>query len=214
MCYRFGLLTAVSLCASAFAAHTPTAKISVHVTTDAGNPIERADVTVKTLKGEKASTRWRAHTNVDGLAQAPPEVTVPQGAVLVEVTADEYAAFSQKFEVHQEAETLEVKLFSGMAKLNVHVTTQGGRPIESADVVVRFVRGRSIIELGRKLRSTWEMRTNQDGIAKVPEIPRGTVLIQVIAKGYQTFGHNFEVDQAENNIDIKLNAPQEQYSAH
>ncbi|HVN06412.1 MAG TPA: carboxypeptidase regulatory-like domain-containing protein [Bryobacteraceae bacterium] len=214
MRYRFGLLTAGWLCAAAFAAHTPAAKITVHVTTEAGAPIEHAEVTVKSVKGKKASVRWRAHSNVDGIARATGEETVPQGTVEVEVSADEHEPFSQTFEVHDEAQTLEVKLGSGLARLNVHVTTQGGRPIESADVVVRFVRGRSIIELGHKLRSTWEMRTNQEGIAKVPEIPRGTVLIQVIAKGYQTFGKNFDVDQPENNIDIKLNAPQEQYSAH
>jgi hypothetical protein len=58
------------------------------------------------------------------------------------------------------------------------------------------------------------MRTNQEGIAKVPEIPQGTILIQVIASGYQTFGQKYEVYQLEKTIDIKLNSPQEQYSAH
>jgi cytochrome c oxidase assembly protein Cox11 len=101
-----------------------------------------------------------------------------------------------------------------MTKLNVQVTSQGGKPIERADIVVKFVKGRSTIKLGKKIRVSWEMRTNQEGIAKVPEIPQGTILIQVIAKGYQTFGQTFDVDEAEKTIPIKLNAPQEQYSAH
>ena len=101
-----------------------------------------------------------------------------------------------------------------MTKLLVHVTTLGGRPIDRADVVVRFVKGRSVIKLGKQVRTTWEMRTNQDGEAKVPEIPQGTILIQVIAKGYQTFGQTFDVDEAEKTLDIKLNPPQPQYSAH
>jgi len=101
-----------------------------------------------------------------------------------------------------------------MTKLNIQVTTLGGHPVDRADVVVRFVRGRSVIKMGKKLRTTWEMRTNQDGIAKVPEIPQGTILIQVIAKGYQTFGQTFDVDEAEKTLEIKLNTPQEQYSAH
>jgi hypothetical protein len=58
------------------------------------------------------------------------------------------------------------------------------------------------------------MRTNQEGIAKVPEIPQGTILIQVIATGYQTFGQTFEVNELEKTIEVKLNSPQEQYSAH
>lgn len=101
-----------------------------------------------------------------------------------------------------------------MTKINVQVTTQGGKPIERADVLVKFVKGRSVMKLGKKIRTSWEMRTNQEGIAKVPDIPQGTILIQVIAKGYQTFGQTFEVEDAERIIPVKLNSPQEQYSAH
>jgi hypothetical protein len=101
-----------------------------------------------------------------------------------------------------------------MTKINVQVTSQGGRAIDRADVVVKFVKGRSVMKLGKKIRTSWEMRTNQEGIAKVPEIPQGTILIQVIAKGYQTFGQTFDVDEAEKTIVVKLNSPQEQYSAH
>jgi hypothetical protein len=101
-----------------------------------------------------------------------------------------------------------------MTKLNVQVTTMGGKPLENADVVVKFVKGRSAIKLGKKIRISWEMRTNQEGLAKVPEIPQGTILIQVIAKGYQTFGQTYDVDENEKSIAVKMNSPQEQYSAH
>ena len=71
-----------------------------------------------------------------------------------------------------------------MTKLNVHVTTPGGKPMEHADVVVKFIKGRSIILLGKAINTSWEMRTNQEGMAKVPaEVPQGTILIQVIARG-------------------------------
>jgi Carboxypeptidase regulatory-like domain len=109
---------------------------------------------------------------------------------------------------------LETWAATPMTKLTVHVTTQGGHPIDGADVVVRFVKGRSVKKLGKQVRTTWEMRTSQEGEAKVPEIPQGTIRIQVIAKGYQTFGDNFDVDQEEKTVDIKLNPPQPQYSAH
>ena len=101
-----------------------------------------------------------------------------------------------------------------MTRLEVQVTTQGGKPIDRAGVVVRFVEGRSVVKLGKKIRTTYEMRTNQDGIAKVPSIPQGKILIQVIAKGYQTFGKTFEVDEEAKTIEIKLNPPQQQYSSH
>jgi hypothetical protein len=53
---------------------------------------------------------------------------------------------------------------------------------------VRFVEGRSVAKFGKKVRTHWELRTNQEGVASIPPIPQGKILIQVIAKGYQTFG--------------------------
>src|SRR5690242_18851618 len=78
-----------------------------------------------------------------------------------------------------------------MTKLTVLVKTQGGHPIDRASVVVRFVEGRSYIKLGKKIRTSFELRTNQEGEARIPEIPQGKIRVQVIAKGYQTFGQIF-----------------------
>ena len=58
------------------------------------------------------------------------------------------------------------------------------------------------------------MRTNQEGEVRIPTIPQGKIRIQVIAKGYQTFGQDFEVNEDEKTIPITLNPPQQQYSAH
>ena len=211
---RFALLTAVLLCAFAARAHTPTPQIDVLVTSMAGVPVEHAEVAVRVVKDQKPHTIWRLRTHEDGIAKTPAETHIPQGTILVEVTAAEYAPFSQTFEVHDDKKTIEVKLTSGMTKLNVVVTTPGGKPIEHADVVVKFVSGHSAILLGKAIHTSWEMRTNQEGLAKVPEVPQGTILIQVIATGYQTFGQTYEIYQLEKTIDIKLNSPQEQYSAH
>jgi hypothetical protein len=101
-----------------------------------------------------------------------------------------------------------------MTRLNIEVKTQSGRPIDRASVVVRFVEGRSIAKLGKQIRTTFELRTNQEGEARVPAIPQGKIRIQVIAKGYQTFGEIFEVNEEEKTIPIKLNPPQQQYTSH
>jgi len=98
-------------------------------------------------------------------------------------------------------------------KLKIVVTTKSGRPIDRADVIVRFG-GRSVVKLGKMVRTTWEMRSSQEGVAEIPDMPKGKVRIQVIAKGYQTFGDTFDVDEDERTIEIKLNPPQEQYSSH
>jgi hypothetical protein len=101
-----------------------------------------------------------------------------------------------------------------MTKLTVQVTSLGGKPVDRADVLVKFVRGHSVVKLGKKIMTSWEMRTNQDGVAKVPSLPQGTILIQITASGYQTFGKTFDVDEEEKTLEIKLNPPQPQYSAH
>jgi hypothetical protein len=99
-------------------------------------------------------------------------------------------------------------------KLTVNVKTQSGKPVDRASVIVRFVEGRSIVKLGKSIRTTYETRTNQDGEVKIPEIPQGKIRIQVIAKGYQTFGEIVEISEPEKTVDIKLNPPQQQYSSH
>jgi hypothetical protein len=101
-----------------------------------------------------------------------------------------------------------------MTTLTIEVKTLEGKPIDRASVVVRFVEGRSVKKLGKKIMTRWELRTNQQGQAKIPPIPQGKILVQVIAKGYQTFGNTFEVDEEEKTLEVKLNPPQPQYSVH
>lgn len=98
--------------------------------------------------------------------------------------------------------------------LRIEVKTLSDRPIDRASVIVKFVRGRNYAALGKKMRTTWELKTNQEGIAKLPAMPQGEIRVQVIAKGYQTYGQTFEINEAEKTIEVKLNPPQPQVSAH
>ncbi len=101
-----------------------------------------------------------------------------------------------------------------MTTLTIRVTDNHGKPVDHADVIVRFKGNHQIKKLGRKERVNWEMRSSQEGVAKIPPIPQGTIQIQVIAKNFQTFGDDFEVNEDEKTIEIKLNPPQDQYTAH
>ena len=101
-----------------------------------------------------------------------------------------------------------------MTKLKIDVRSLTDKPVDRAAVIVQFVEGRSIVKLGKKIQTRWEVRTNQDGIAKIPAIPQGKIRVQVIAKGHQTFGEVFDVAEEEKTLQIKLNPPQPQYSAH
>ena len=101
-------------------------------------------------------------------------------------------------------------------KLRIVVKTGGGHPIDRAEVVVRWHADpkHPQARYNRAVNTTWELRTNQEGEANVPEIPQGEILIQINAKGYQTYGKTFDVEEAQKNIEIVLNPPQQQYSAH
>jgi uncharacterized GH25 family protein len=110
--------------------------------------------------------------------------------------------------------TLPLLVGAPMTTLTISVKNTAGKPVEGASVIVRFIKGHSIVKLGKGTRKEWELHTNQEGIAKIPPIPQGTILIQVNAKNYQTFGDNFDVDEERKTIEIKLNPPQAQYSAH
>ena len=101
-----------------------------------------------------------------------------------------------------------------LTTLTVHVVSDTGKPVDRASVVVRFVKGRDKIKLYKKLMTTYETRTKQDGRASIPPIPQGSIRVQVIAANYQTFGEVIDVDEAQKTVEVKLNPPQAQYSAH
>jgi hypothetical protein len=101
-----------------------------------------------------------------------------------------------------------------LTKLQIAVTNEAGKPVEQAEVIVKFVQGRSVKKFGAQVRKSWEVRSSQEGIARIPAIPQGKILIQVNAKGYQTFGQTFDVQEEDRTIEVKLKPPQAQYTAH
>lgn len=101
-----------------------------------------------------------------------------------------------------------------LTALQIEVKDLQGKPVDRASVIVRFVSGRSKAKFGKKIRTSWELRTNQQGMAKIPPVPQGKILIQVIAKGYQTYGQTHEIEEEEKTVEVKLKPPQPQYSAH
>jgi len=99
-------------------------------------------------------------------------------------------------------------------RLEVRVTTESGRPIENASVVVKFRGGTAKVKPNPKFRTEWDLKTNPEGSVKLPSIQKGPILIQIRADNYQTFGQIFEVQEDERLVEIKLKPPQPQYSAH
>lgn len=83
-----------------------------------------------------------------------------------------------------------------------------GKPVENASVIFHP------IEEG-KSAGNMELKTNDDGQTTLDLLEVGsTVRLQVIAKGFQTFGEDFKVDKDQMAIDVKLHRPAEQYSIY
>lgn len=98
-----------------------------------------------------------------------------------------------------------------MTKVTVQVhSAVSGKPIDRATVIVRFRHGIGVNL--KKVQTTWETKTNQEGSVTIPAISRGEITIQVTAKDYQTFGDVYQLTDEKQTIEIKLNRPQSQYS--
>lgn len=91
---------------------------------------------------------------------------------------------------------------SGMTKLRLEVTAgEKDQPVENASVYVKYVQERV---LAKDKKIEMNLKTNREGIVKVPEIPRGKVLIQVIAEGWKTFGRWYDLEKDEQTIRVHL----------
>lgn len=96
-----------------------------------------------------------------------------------------------------------------MTKLHLRILTNEGKPVGNASVYVRFNTAGGFMHHDKL--TELDLKSNQDGTVKVPEIPQGKILIQVIAKGWHTFGKWYDVEKDEETIEIKLQPPPHWY---
>jgi len=83
-----------------------------------------------------------------------------------------------------------------------------GKPIENAAVIFHPMEG-------EKDKGNMELKTNEDGKTVIDVLPIGdTVRLQIIAKGFQTYGEDYKVDKAALSIEIRMKRPGEQYSIY
>jgi len=83
-----------------------------------------------------------------------------------------------------------------------------GKPIENAAVVFHPMEG-------EKDKGNMELKTNEDGKTIIDVLPIGDVVrLQVIAKGFQTYGEDYKIDKADMGIEIRMKRPGEQYSIY
>ncbi|HEX7284933.1 MAG TPA: hypothetical protein VF532_02060 [Candidatus Angelobacter sp.] len=96
------------------------------------------------------------------------------------------------------------------ARLNVTVVREaGGKPVKNAEIVLHLVD-----KSGKQKDEGLELKTHDDGKAETSGIPYGKVRIQVIARGFRTYGEDYEVNQPSLEITIKLQKPKDQFSIY
>lgn len=96
------------------------------------------------------------------------------------------------------------------ATLNfVIVKDYNGKPVHNAAVIMH-----SVSDKGKQEKGGLELKTDEDGKASYDGIPYGKLRVQVLAKGLQTYGQDYEVDQPTVSITIKLKRPEGQYSIY
>jgi hypothetical protein len=86
---------------------------------------------------------------------------------------------------------------------------ENGKPIRNAAVVMHPVDDKD-----KQERGGFELKTDPDGKASYDGVPYGKLRIQVLAPGFQTYGDDYDVNQATMEITIKLKRPAGQYSVY
>ena len=89
------------------------------------------------------------------------------------------------------------------------VRASNGKPVRNAAVVLH-----EVDERGQQAKGGYELKTNLKGETSFDGVPYGKLRVQVLAQELQTFGQDYEISQPVQNITIKLNPPQKQYSVY
>src|SRR5512140_4016361 len=88
---------------------------------------------------------------------------------------------------------------------DIHVTIlrdYNGKPVRNASVVLHPVNSK-----GKQESGGLQLKTDAEGKADYNGVPYGRLRIQVIANGFQTFGQDYDIDEQEQQITIKLQRP-------
>ncbi len=84
-----------------------------------------------------------------------------------------------------------------------------GKPIRNASVVLHPVNKK-----GKQERGGLQVKADGEGKCNYDGVPYGKLRIQVLAPGFQTFGQDYEINQPEQEIVVRMKRPQEQYSIY
>jgi len=96
------------------------------------------------------------------------------------------------------------------ANLSFTVTkAENSKPVRNASVVLH-----PVTKDGKQANSGVQLKTDAEGKASYSGAPYGRLRVQVLAPGFQTYGEDFDINEPQKEIAVKLKRPQGQYSIY
>ena len=89
------------------------------------------------------------------------------------------------------------------------VKDDSGKPVRNASIVLHAVNND-----GSQGKGGYQLKTNGEGQIDDEGIPYGKLRVQVLAPGFQTFGEDYDINQPNMDIEIRLKRPSEQFSVY
>ncbi len=89
------------------------------------------------------------------------------------------------------------------------VKEDNGQPVRNASIVLH-----TLNKKGDQEKGGLELKADPEGKASMDGLPYGKLRVQVLARSFQTYGQDYELNQATQEIVIKLKRPQKQYSIY
>jgi len=97
----------------------PTTRLQIVVTNEAGDPVPRASVIVRTVKGKKKNKitdTLQLKTSEQGTAPVPP---LRQGFVMLQIHASGYQTFGDTLEMTEAEQTINVTLLPPQKQVSI-----------------------------------------------------------------------------------------------
>lgn len=91
----------------------------------------------------------------------------------------------------------------------VVVKATNGKPVRNASVVLHM-----LDKDGQQGSGGINLKTDPEGKTGFEGIPFGKLRVQVIARGFQTYGEDIDINQAQQELTIKMEPPAGQYSIY
>ncbi len=94
-------------------------------------------------------------------------------------------------------------------RLTIEVTGgEANKPIENASVYVKTVEEHALL---KDKKVELNVKTNQQGTAHIADSPMGRVLIQIVAEGWKSYGHWYDINDPKQVVKIHLDRPPKWY---